>query len=247
MNIILTPLSQVLFFITGVEVQADQLIFLSTLFISLIGSFAYKHFLQPSSVPLEVQLLLTSLFGIWIFYLNWGWYIWVPLFDVVGSYLIVRWTSPLVSHKYVFLFTMSVLSACHLHTLYLFMYGVAGDTSADYTSPMMVITQRLTSLSFSIADGFTRNPDSLSDNQKQHAVRKIPSFIEYFSYSFCFLGIMAGPLVFYNYFMECMKGGKEQKQAPSALVPVVMKWLVGVGFISCYVVGGRYFPALRNA
>nr|XP_002120717.1 membrane-bound O-acyltransferase domain-containing protein 2 [Ciona intestinalis] len=246
MDFLLSPLSHLVFIVTGQHVHPEQLIFLISLILSFIGSYIYKHYVQTSRISFENQLVISSLFGAWIFYLNWGWFIWIPVLDVVVSYLLVRFISPSSSHRYVFVFSMLVLALCHLRTLYLFVFYTPDDASGDYTGTMMVITQRITSLSFSIADGFSNRHDLLSDNQKKHAVRKIPSFTEYFSYSFCFLGIIAGPLVFYNHFMEHMRPKRDEDgkpvSSPSSIVAVTTKWCMGLIFIAVFWIGGEYLP-----
>lgn len=42
--------------------------------------------------------------------------------------------------------------------------------------------------------------------QKHHAIVKLPSALEYFSYVLNFQGLLAGPLVFYRDYMEFIEG-----------------------------------------
>ncbi|KAJ8893811.1 hypothetical protein PR048_006412 [Dryococelus australis] len=46
-----------------------------------------------------------------------------------------------------------------------------GSYTLDITGPLMVITQKVTSLAFSLHDGLTRQDNELTDSQKYHAVR----------------------------------------------------------------------------
>lgn len=70
----------------------------------------------------------------------------------------------------------------------------------------MVITQKVTLLTFSIHDGFARNENELTKSQKFHAIRTLPTALEFFSYTLHFQGLMAGPLVFYKDYIEFIEG-----------------------------------------
>lgn len=94
------------------------------------------------------------------------------------------------------------LSCIHLHRQY-YDYG---SYSLDITGPLMIITQKVTSLAFSIHDGFTREMKDLTQSQQQHAIRKLPSPLEFFSYTLHFQGLMAGPLVFYKDYIDFIEG-----------------------------------------
>lgn len=102
----------------------------------------------------------------------------------------------------VMIVSLSYLSLIHLHRAY-FDYG---SYTLDITGPLMVITQKVTLLTFSIHDGFTRNENELTKSQKFHAIRTLPTALEYFSYVLHFQGLMAGPLVFYKDYIEFIEG-----------------------------------------
>lgn len=101
------------------------------------------------------------------------------------------------------------LSLVHLHRLY-FDYG---SYTLDITGPLMVITQKVTLLTFSIHDGIARNENELTKSQKFHAIRTLPTALEYFSYMLHFQGLMAGPLVFYKDYIEFIEGKNFLKHA----------------------------------
>lgn len=94
------------------------------------------------------------------------------------------------------------LSLVHMHRL-LFDYG---SYSLDITGPLMIITQKVTLLTFSIHDGFARDEAELTKSQKFHAVRQLPSALEYFSYVLHFQGLMCGPMVVYKDYIEFIDG-----------------------------------------
>lgn len=70
----------------------------------------------------------------------------------------------------------------------------------------MVIVQKVTSLAFNIHDGIARKENELVKSQKYYSVKVYPTPLEYFSYVLQFPTIMAGPVLFYNDYMEFIKG-----------------------------------------
>lgn len=98
--------------------------------------------------------------------------------------------------------SMVYLSIVHFHRIY-FDYG---SYSLDITGPLMIITQKVTLLTFSIHDGLSRDESALTSSQKCYAIRKLPSALEFFAYALHFQGLMAGPLVFYNDYIEFIDG-----------------------------------------
>lgn len=74
------------------------------------------------------------------------------------------------------------------------------------SGPLMIITQKVTSLAFCIHDGIARAESDLSKSQKNYAIKKIPSALEYFGYALQFPTLMAGPLLFYKDYMDFIDG-----------------------------------------
>lgn len=104
---------------------------------------------------------------------------------------------------------LAYLSCVHLHR----QYYDSGAYSLDITGPLMIITQKVTSLAFSIHDGFARETKELTKSQQYHVLQKVPSPLEFFSYVFHFQGIMAGPFVFYRDYIEFIEGQHFLKRA----------------------------------
>lgn len=76
----------------------------------------------------------------------------------------------------------------------------------DIAGPLMIITQKVTSLAFCIHDGIARAESELSNSQNLYAVKKIPSALEYFSYALQFPSLMAGPALFYKDYIDFIDG-----------------------------------------
>ncbi|XP_075231677.1 lysophospholipid acyltransferase 6 isoform X2 [Lycorma delicatula] len=114
----------------------------------------------------------------------------------------MRTQDPHSVQRMVLLVAVIYLSCIHLHRQ---MYDY-GSHTLDITGPLMVMTQKVTSLAFSLHDGLTRKEEELTTNQKYYAIRKLPSALEYFSYVFHFHALMAGPVIFYKDYIEFIHG-----------------------------------------
>uniref|UniRef100_A0A8C6QIY1 Membrane bound O-acyltransferase domain containing 2 n=1 Tax=Nannospalax galili TaxID=1026970 RepID=A0A8C6QIY1_NANGA len=73
-------------------------------------------------------------------------------------------------------------------------------------NPMMIITQKITSLAYEIHDGMFRKDEELTPSQRGLAVRRMPSLLEYVSYTCNFMGILAGPLCSYKDYITFIEG-----------------------------------------
>ncbi|KAK1333302.1 hypothetical protein QTO34_006843 [Cnephaeus nilssonii] len=105
--------------------------------------------------------------------------------------------------EYCFVFALGYLIVCQITRVYIFDYG---QYSADFSGPMMIITQKITSLAYEIHDGMFRKDEDLTPSQRDLAVRRMPSLLEYLSYNCNFMGILAGPLCSYKDYITFIEG-----------------------------------------
>lgn len=103
--------------------------------------------------------------------------------------------------------SMIYLSCLHLHRQ---IYHTA-DYTLDITGPLMVITQRVTSLAYSLEDNLSNkeinsNIVGHSADTKGCIVDKIPSPLKYFSFTLAFQTLMCGPVVFYPDYINFIEG-----------------------------------------
>ncbi|XP_016054661.1 PREDICTED: lysophospholipid acyltransferase 2 isoform X2 [Miniopterus natalensis] len=73
-------------------------------------------------------------------------------------------------------------------------------------NPMMILTQKITSLAYEVHDGMFRKDEELTPSQRDLAVRRMPSLLEYLSYNCNFMGILAGPLCSYKDYITFIEG-----------------------------------------
>ncbi|KAL0102364.1 hypothetical protein PUN28_018705 [Cardiocondyla obscurior] len=117
-------------------------------------------------------------------------------------YVAMRTQNPRNMQRVVLAIALIYLSCIHFHRQ-IYDYG---SYTLDITGPLMVITQKVTSLAFSIHDGLTRREEELTPMQRHQAVQKMPTTLEYFSYIFHFQALMAGPIIFYRDYIDFIHG-----------------------------------------
>ncbi|XP_011151698.1 lysophospholipid acyltransferase 2 [Harpegnathos saltator] len=117
-------------------------------------------------------------------------------------YIAMRTQNPRHMQRVVLAIALIYLSCIHCHRQ-IYDYG---SYTLDITGPLMVITQKVTSLAFSIHDGLTRREEELTPMQRHQAVQKMPTALEYFSYVFHFQALMAGPVIFYRDYIDFIHG-----------------------------------------
>ncbi|XP_011332945.1 membrane-bound O-acyltransferase domain-containing protein 2 isoform X2 [Ooceraea biroi] len=117
-------------------------------------------------------------------------------------YVAMRTQSPRSMQRVVFVIALIYLSFIHFHRQ-IYDYG---SYTLDITGPLMVITQKVTSLAYSVHDGLTRRAEELTPMQRHQAVQKMPTILEYFSYIFHFQALMAGPVIFYRDYIDFIHG-----------------------------------------
>ncbi|CAK1596145.1 unnamed protein product [Parnassius mnemosyne] len=104
--------------------------------------------------------------------------------------------------------SMLYLSCIHVHRQ---LYHTS-DYTLDITGPLMVITQRITSLAYLLQDNLVRHEINSNNNMKDDGqaakVDKIPSPLEYFAYTLAFQTLMCGPVVFYSDYIKFIEGAR---------------------------------------
>ncbi|XP_077978160.1 membrane-bound glycerophospholipid O-acyltransferase 2-like [Glandiceps talaboti] len=224
--------------------------------ICLVLAILYRHLLHPSKVTPTTRHIVATALGLYIGVYNYSWSVCHLLLQSTVAYIIMKVIDPKRSMpQVVFLFAMGYLCVVQLRK------ALANDlTSADYSTSMMIITQRITDLAYSIHDG-SRDESKLNPKQKELAVRRFPTVLEYYSYIFHFQALLVGPFCFYKHYMEYVDGKNlltttsEDKygkpvvayKEPSAMAAVLGKVVCSVGMMGIVLVAGRKFPIFGNA
>ncbi|KAL7048891.1 hypothetical protein ACKWTF_003517 [Chironomus riparius] len=186
----------------GLSVDLTNFLIIQTS--ALLLASLFRSYLHTSKVSVSVRHAFGLLVGLFFGYFCFG----QQAVHIAGlpaiCYVVIRTQNPEFVQRIVMVVALTYLSCIHLHR----QYNSNGAYTLDITGPLMIITQKVTSLAFSIHDGFvaTENKKELSKNQQYHMIDKIPSPLEYFSYVLNFQSLMAGPLVFYRDYIDFVEG-----------------------------------------
>uniref|UniRef100_A0AAZ3SEU1 Membrane bound O-acyltransferase domain containing 2b n=1 Tax=Oncorhynchus tshawytscha TaxID=74940 RepID=A0AAZ3SEU1_ONCTS len=210
---------------------------------ALLTAFGFRLYLHPSKTSPFVRHVVATLLGFYFALFCFGWYALHFLVQSGLTYGIMILTGVEHMHKYCLVVALGYLSFCQITRVYVFDYGMY---SADFTGPMMVITQKITSLTFEIHDG-----------------KRMPSLLEYFSYNCNFMGILAGPTCSYNDYIAFIEGtpcrrhrdqqtngkanGRHKQTDPSPNVSIVVRKLATCFFsLMVFLSVCKVFPVERN-
>ncbi|XP_060527652.1 lysophospholipid acyltransferase 6 [Cylas formicarius] len=183
--------------------NVDQLNFVAAQFFALGLAALYRTVFRPEKVSPSIRHAFGLLFGLWMGYFCFGYHA-VHLAGLPAvCYLVILTQNPQVVHGAVLFVAMLYLSCVHLHR------QCFADSSygLDISGPLMVITQKVSSLAFSLHDGLVKRERDMTPSQKLYAIKKVPSLLEFFSYSMMFPSLMAGPVIFYNDYIAFIEGG----------------------------------------
>ncbi|KAH0949625.1 hypothetical protein HN011_006924 [Eciton burchellii] len=172
----------------------DQVNFLLTQFTALMLAGLLRTSLRPVITAPAARHLYGLTIGLAFGYFCFG----RQAIHLAGlptlCYIAMRTQSPRRMQRVVLAIALIYLSCIHFHRQ-IYDYG---SYTLDITGPLMVITQKVTSLAYNIHDGLVRRTEELTPMQRHQAVQKMPTTLEYFSYIFHFQALMAGPVIFYR-------------------------------------------------
>lgn len=193
------------------DVPLDQVNFLITQFTALILAGFLRNFLSPDRVSPNTRHVFGLINGLLLGYFCFG----RQVIHLAGlsilSYIVMCTQNPRNMQSFVLVTALFYLSCVHLHRQ---MYDYASYT-LDITGPLMVITQKVTSLAYNVHDGLIRSEKELTPTQRHQAVKQMPTLLEYFSFVFHFQALMAGPVIYYRDYMDFIHGRNMSKPRSS--------------------------------
>ncbi|XP_062344486.1 lysophospholipid acyltransferase 2 [Cinclus cinclus] len=204
---LLQPLSN------AVRLPVDQVNFVVCQLFALLAAVWFRTYLHSSKTSPFIRHVVATLLGLYLAFFCFGWYALHFVIQSGISYYIMIIIGVENMHKYCFVFALGYLTVCQITRVYIFDYG---QYSADFSGPMMIITQKITSLAFEIHDGMFRKNEDLTPSQRCLAVRRMPSLLEYLSYNCNFMGILAGPLCSYKDYITFIEGRSYRLQQSEA-------------------------------
>uniref|UniRef100_A0A3B4F753 Lysophospholipid acyltransferase 2-like n=1 Tax=Pundamilia nyererei TaxID=303518 RepID=A0A3B4F753_9CICH len=247
---LLQPLSEL------TDLPLDQVNFVACQLCALISAFWFRLFLHPSKTSPIIRHVVATLLGLYFAMFCFGWYALHFLVQSGLTYGIMILTGVEHMHKYCLVVALTYLSLCQITRVYVFDYGMY---TADFTGPMMVITQKITSLAFEIHDGELKHCGEMV--LTLYLFRRMPSLLEYFSYNCNFMGILAGPTCSYNDYIGFIEGAprrcrdyKDERKSssklrhsePSPNMEVVRKVTTSFFCLLVFLSVCKVFPVERN-
>ncbi|XP_038652899.1 lysophospholipid acyltransferase 1 isoform X4 [Scyliorhinus canicula] len=189
------------------NVPLDQVNFAVCQLFALFTAFWFRLYLTPSRAGAIVRHLVVTMIGIYFAIFCFGWYSLHIFIEVTLCYCIMITANVSNIHRYSFVAAMGYLTLCQISRVYIFNYGLlATDFSGGLLCPLMIATQKITSLAFQIHDGLGRKDEELTTEQRRLAVSARPTLLEYCSYHLNFLGILAGPTSSYKDYIAFIEG-----------------------------------------
>ncbi|KAM4693498.1 lysophospholipid acyltransferase 2 [Discoglossus pictus] len=249
---LLLPLSN------AVQLPIDQVNFVACQLFALLAAIWFRTYLHSSKTSSLIRHIVATLLGLYLALFCFGWYALHFIVQSGISYYIMIVAGVENMHKYCFVFALGYLTLCQIARVYIFDYG---QYSADFSGPLMIITQKITSLAFEVRDGIFRKEEELTPSQRSLAVRRMPSLLEYLSYNCNFMGILAGPLCSYKDYITFIEGrsyqlkqseanGKEdtkyEQKEPSPNAVVVHKVIVCAVSLAFYMTATRILSVEYN-
>ncbi|TNN02346.1 hypothetical protein fugu_009833 [Takifugu bimaculatus] len=254
-SLLLLPVSQSLGF------PLDQVNFVTCQLFALTAAFWFRLYLSPSRASPRVRHAVATTIGSAFLIFCFGWYSAHILVLVTVCYLIMVFADIDNVHKYSLVTAMGYLTACQACRAYIFNYAVP---STDFSGPLMIVTQKITTLAFQLHDGMCKKPDQLTPEQKLLAINARPSPLQYLSYNLNFLSVLVGPCSNYRDYLDFIEGGHISRRLrrlsgacnghnghitapdPSPLGAVCRKLLVCSGCMLFFLVVTRSLPIRLN-
>uniref|UniRef100_A0A7N6FKP5 Membrane bound O-acyltransferase domain containing 1 n=1 Tax=Anabas testudineus TaxID=64144 RepID=A0A7N6FKP5_ANATE len=187
----------------------DQVNFLACQLFALAAAFWFRLYLSPGHANPLVRHAVATLLGIAFLIFCFGWYsahiltVVATLYDSMYRYDISTVFTP--PHTGIPMVTaMGYLTVCQVSRVFIFNYGIL---STDFSGPLMIVTQKITTFAFQLHDGKSRLPVCVVDGFSRCSSCSVrPSLIEYLSYTLNFLGVLVGPCSDYQDYVDFIEG-----------------------------------------
>ncbi|KAM8966947.1 membrane-bound glycerophospholipid O-acyltransferase 1 [Pelodytes ibericus] len=247
---VLHPISQLL------DLPLDQVNFVACQLIALVTAVWFRIYLSPCHAHTAIRHTFATLMGVYFTVFCFGWYS-LHIFTVVLlCYCIMVKASVEMVQRYSLVMAMGYLTVCQINRVYIFNYGIL---STDFSGPLMILTQKITTLAFQLHDGMSEKIKLLSSEQQKCCVKRRPSLLEYLSYHLNFMSVLAGPCSNFKDYVAFIEGNHIQSKLldihskenghhklpnPSPSVAVIYKLAICVISLILFLTVTKAFPIL---
>ncbi|XP_035829322.1 lysophospholipid acyltransferase 1 [Aplysia californica] len=186
-----------------------------------------------------------------------GWQSFLVYAQIMGCYLMMKVMPATRQQLPVFFFALGYMLALYVYRLTL----PFGDLCYDATYPLMITTQKLTTLAFSISDWrlIQKKGDRMDSERLKWAVREVPSLLEFLSFTLSYQGVLAGPFCHLRMYKAFIEGthrdhSKEDNKIAvdflddtgSCVATVIKKVLAVFFWMAVSMLAKPYFPDEKN-
>ncbi|KAF7708378.1 lysophospholipid acyltransferase 1 isoform X1 [Silurus meridionalis] len=242
---------------TFLGVPLDQVNFIMCQMFGLAAASWFRLYLSPQRVGPAVRHAVASFLGSMFIIFSFGWYSLHVFMMSFICYVILHRASVHTVHWYSMIVAMGYLTACQVSRVIIFNYGVL---ATDFSGPLMMMVQKITTLAFQLHDGKCHKQEELTEEQRRLAVVTPPSLLEYLSYTLNFMSILVGPCSNYRDYTEFIEGhhvhsklkhniqqnGYHTHADPSPVRAVCQKLMVCLGCLFWFFTITRRFPISLN-
>lgn len=194
---LLLPVSDLL------HMPLEQVNFVACQLFALGVAVWFRTYLSASHAHATVRHAFATIIGVYLAVFCFGWYSLHIFTLVLVCYFIMMNASQERVHRYSFITAMSYLTLCQINRVYIFNYGIL---TTDFSGPLMIVTQKITTLAFQLHDGMSHNAESLTKQQLQNCVKKRPTLLEYLSYHLNFMSVLVGPCSNFQDYIAFIEG-----------------------------------------
>lgn len=246
--------------LTGASIDELKLIFQFLLSYPLAGLLKRV----PDSKPWAKNLFII---GVSAFYLVGLFDLWtgmgVLLASAGGTYAIALFVQGPYMPWVNFVFLMGYMSVSHIYRQIVSDPGII-----DITGAQMVLVMKLTAFGWNVFDG-TQKPEYLDDYRKFHALKKLPSLLDYAGYVFFFPSLMAGPAFDFADYRSWIETSmfdlppgtdpskapatRKQRKIPRSGTPAALRAATGLAWILAFLQFSKWYnnevvlaPAFRD-
>lgn len=181
-------------------IQVDKLNFLAAGFVAVGMAYIYSYLIHVQRMSVKARKILVIIFGVIILSFCFGRDIVYVVIEATVSYVLMRVVSLQSLPQITLVVCLIYQSALHL----LRQYSDPGGYTIDITGAIMMLTQRVSILAFSLRDAV--HTDGLTGEQIRDAIPEMPDVLSYFAYMLDFHMLLAGPLIPYKTFMRITEG-----------------------------------------
>ncbi|GJQ09258.1 hypothetical protein GpartN1_g1049.t1 [Galdieria partita] len=179
-----------------------------------------------------LRILFSIIAGGWLGYSALGLH---SLHIVVASFVcyLIMFTNSKRQHRYVFFWAFLYLSVGHIYRQWTDYLG----WSLDFTLPLMIVTQKVISLSYALHDGTIQKESAIE--QKVNSIHSLPNIFEFYAFILFPPCLLVGP---YLEFVDWQAHLQNRQYVKDAVRVGILRLVQGLVCLTIYLIGDKWLP-----